>query len=234
MAQCIIAGMTDYENQSLNDIIEDIECWIEYSENTQNSIIELLSKLKDTKFYHHIPYDYKAMIHEMPRICQTNADDLKRTLEVIQSHTLTKDNVELFWKVGSRANKNGEDNKRYYKLSDDGYWHDYGNPEFKIVEDIYAMFGNYCATLLDVTNAASRLKDYIDIPRTVTTMNYENNSINIGNGNNLKKNNFHIKNKTIDSADTRETATSKILWEIIIPVFVGVIIVLICYCLGIN
>ena len=74
MAQCFMAGMTSYENQSLSDISEDITHWITYSEETKNDIHELLSKLKDTAFYSHIPYDYKAMIHEMPRICQTNID----------------------------------------------------------------------------------------------------------------------------------------------------------------
>ena len=65
MAQCFMTGMTSYENQSLADISEDITHWITYSEETKNDINELLSKLKDTAFYSLIPYDYKAMIHEM-------------------------------------------------------------------------------------------------------------------------------------------------------------------------
>lgn len=234
MAQCFMAGMTSYENQSLSDISEGITHWITYSEETKNDIHELLSKLKDTAFYSHIPYDYKAMIHEMPRICQTNIDDFKRTLEAIQAHTLTQGNVDLFWKIGTRAIENGNDNKKYYKSRDDGYWHDYGNPEFKMVEDIYAMFGDYCATLWDVTNAASRLKDYIDIPKEVTAMKYENNSINIGDRNKIKKSNFHSKNKIVNSTNTGETVGSKIKWQIVVPIVVGVIIAAIVFYLGIN
>ena len=81
MAQCFMAGMTSYENQSLSDISEDITRWITYSEKTKNDINELLAKLKDTAFYSHVPYDYKAMIHEMPRICQTNIDDFNVLLK---------------------------------------------------------------------------------------------------------------------------------------------------------
>lgn len=234
MAQGFMAGMTSYENQSLADIVEDIMHWIAYSEKTKDSISSMLSDLKATKFYIKIPYDYRAMIHEMPQICQTNIDDMKRTLNAIQAHTLTLGNVDLFWKVGKRAIQNGNDNKKYYKSRDDGYWHDYGNPEFTIVEDIYAMFSNYCATLLDVTNAASRLKDYIDVPKEVTAMKYEDNSINIGDGNKLKNNNFRSNNTTINGVEAKDTIGSKIRWNFIIPIVVGVIIAAIAFYLGIN
>lgn len=240
MAQGFIAGMTNYENQSLADISEDITRWITYSEKTKNDINELLSKLKDTAFYSHVPYDYKAMIHEMPQICQTNIDDFKRTLEAIQARALTQGNVDLFWKIGTRAVENGNDNKKYYKSRDDGYWHDYGNPEFKMVEDIYAMFGDYCATLWDVTNAASRLKDYIDIPKEVTAMKYENNSVNIGNNNRINssvigsKNSAEIEQEIAVPEGNKESLASKIKWQIVVPIVVGLIIAAIAFYLGIN
>lgn len=234
MAQCFMAGMTSYENQSLTDIVEDISYWITYSEKTKSNINSMLLALKETKFYVRIPYDYRAMLHEMPQICQTNIDDMTRTLDAIQAHALTQGKVDLFWKVGKRAVENGDDNKKYYKSRDDGYWHDYGNPEFKIVEDIYAMFGDYCATLWDVTNAASRLKDYIDVPKEVTTMKFEDNSINIGDGNKIKNNNFRSNNTTISGVETKGTLGSKIRWNIIIPIVVGVIVAAIAFYLGIN
>lgn len=231
MAQCAMAGMTSYENQSLADIVKDIERWISYSEEVKREVTKLLSKIKATQFYTQISYDYKSTMCEMPQICQTNIDDLTRTLESINSHSLTQGNVELFRKVGIRAYENGEDNKKYFKIRDEGYWHDYGNPEFHMVEDVYAMFGDYCATLWDITNAASRLKDYIDIPKEVTTMKIEDHSINIGDGNKIKKSNFHSKNKTTNN--TKGTS-SKVLWQVIVPIVVGVIVVAICVALGLS
>lgn len=230
MAQSFIAGGTSYENQSLTDIIKDITSWIEYSEEVKAEVVRLLAELKNTKFYKNISYEYRAMILEMPQICQTNIDDLKRTLESINSHTLTQGKVELFRKVGVRAFQNSDDNKKYFKLRDDGYWHDYGNPEFAMVETIYAMFGDYCATLWDISNAASRLKDYIDIPKEITSMKIEDNSINIGDGNKIKKSNFHSKNKT----KSTEGTSSKIFWNIIIPIIVGVAVIAIGVALGLN
>ena len=240
MAQSFMAGMTSYENQSLTDIVEDIMRWIAYSEKTKDKIIDLLSKLKNTRFYSQIPYDYKAMIHEIPQICQTNIDDMRRTLEVIQSHALTQGAVDLFWKVGKRAIENGNDNKKYYKSRDDGYWHDYDNIEFRMVEDIYAMFGDYCATLWDVTNAASRLKDYIDVPKEVTTMKIENNSVHIGNNNQISnsvigsQNTAEIEQETVVPEQKEESLASKSFWQILVPIVVGVIVVAICVALGLS
>lgn len=233
MAQGFMAGMTSYENQSITDIVKDISCWIEESKKTSEEIKNMLCEIKTTKFYSQIPYDYRAMIYEMPQICQTNIVDMQRVLNAIQSHTLAQGDVDLLWKVGKRAIINGDDNKKCYKSRDDGYWHDYDNPEFRMVETIYATFGDYCAMLWDVTNAASRLKDYIDIPKEITSMKIEDNSVNIGNGNNLKNNSFHSKNKTINNG-SNETEVSKILWRIIVPIVVGVIVAAICVWLGLK
>lgn len=235
MAQGFIAGMTSYENQSLQNIVDDIINWIEYSEDTKKAITNKYSELKNSEFYKNISYDYKAMINEMPMICQTNIDDLRRTLQLIQNNAITCQSVELFRKVGMRALENSDDNKKCFKSREEGYWHDYGNPEFHVVEDIYAMFGDYCASLWDITNAASRLKDYINIPEEITTMKYENNSINIGNNNKIKKSNFHSKNKELNSQTTKEERkSSKVFWNIFIPIIVGVIVAAICVAFGLK
>ena len=64
MAQGFIAGMTSYENQSLQNIVDDIINWIEYSEDVKKAITNKYSELKNSEFYKKIPYDYKAMINE--------------------------------------------------------------------------------------------------------------------------------------------------------------------------
>ena len=235
MAQGIIAGMTSYENQSLQNIIEDIINWIQYSDDIKTEVTKKLSELKNFDFYHKIAYDYKVMINEIPTICQTNTDDLRRTLQAIQNNAVTSKIVELFRKVGLRAFENGDDNKRCFKSRENGYWHDYGNAEFRVVEDIYAMFGDYCSSLWDIVNAASRLKDYINISDEITTMKYENNSINIGNNNKIKKSNFHSKHTEVNDQKTAsEGISSKVLWNIIVPIAVGVIVVALCVLLKLQ
>ena len=238
MAQGMMAGMTSYENQSLSDICEDIKSWIEYSDDVKKSVEDKLKRIKSSQFYNKIPYNYKAMIHEIPQICQTNINDLNRTKQAIESHSLTEKIVSLFRKIGTRAIGNSDDNKKYYKSCDDGYWHDYDNPDFRIVEEIYAMFGDYCATLWDVTNAASRLKDYTDIPSEITTIKYINNSVNVGDNNNFSDSIVGSNNKADVEQKTepkeKESWISKSFWQILVPIAVGVIVVAIAVWLGLQ
>ena len=240
MAQGFIAGATSYENQSLTDIVEDISYWITYSGEQKKLTTEHLAKLKTTDFYACIPYNYKAMIHEMPQICQTNIDDLSRVLTAISSRCLSKENIDLFRKIGRRAIENGNDNRKYYKSRDEGYWHDYDNPDFRIVEEIYASFGDYCATLWDIGNAAARLQDYIDVPNEVTVVKYENNSVNIGNNNQISnsvigsQNTAEIEQESVIPDGNKESLVSKGFWQIIIPLVVTVLGAALCVWLGIN
>lgn len=231
MAQNILAGMTDYENQSLKDIVEDISKWISYSNEVKSSIEDKLAKLKGTPFYQKVPGDYQCMVLEMPQICQTNIDDFRSVLDAINSKSLTKEKVELFKKIGIRSISNGEDNKKYYKIKDEGYWHEYDNPDFRIVESIYAQFGDYCANLWDVLNAAHRLMDYVDTDKDVTSVKYEDNSIHIGDNNKISNSNFNSK---IKGAEEKEKISSKVAWNIIVPLGVGIAVAAIAFWLGIN
>ena len=110
----------------------------------------------------------------------------------------------------------------------------------KLVKDIYAIFGNYCATLWDVINAASRLQDYIDIGNEVTTMHYENNSINIGNNNQITssvigtENSAKIEQKNPALKKQKESFASKGFWKILVPIFVIVVGAAICSWLGLK
>lgn len=236
MAQCGMAGFTTYENQSLSDIVEDIKFWIEYSKQTIEFVQKTIAEIKDKEFFEKISYEYKSYIFEIIQICKTNIEDFQQVLYAIENHQLTNDKVSLFFKIGKRAVTNSDDNKKYFKLSDDGRCHDYGNPDFHKIEDLYAKFGDYSATLWDVTNAAVRLRDYIDVPKEISTMKYENKSINIGNGNEIVGSAIGYDNKAEikTNGDNEEKLPSKIVWNVLVPIVVGVIVVAICVWLGIQ
>lgn len=235
MSQCSIAGFTSYENQSLTDIVGDICKWIDYSNEVAEFIETTITEVKSTDFYRKIHCDYMSFIYEAIQICKTNVEDFKIVLRSIENHNLTKKNVELFLKIGNRAIANSDDNKRYFRSGDER-WHDYEDTNFKKIEKIYAEFGDYSATLWDVTNAASRLKDYIDIPQEVSTMKIEDNSIKIGDGNSINNsvigNSNEVENMSGDVPG--EKITSKLMWYVVVPIIVSVIATAICVWLGIQ
>lgn len=234
MAQGLIAGFTSYENQSLSDIAGDIRKWIDYSNEIAGLIEITITEIKNTDFYRKIHCDYIGFIYDAIRICKTNVEDLEIVLRSIENHTLTESDVELFFKIGKRAVANSDDNKRCYKSGDER-WHDYEDMNFKKIENIYAEFGNYSATLWDVTNAAVRLKDYVNVNKAVNSVKIEDNSIHIGDGNTITGSSIG-KNNEVNNVerDKKERLSTKIIWQVIVPIIVGVAIVAICVWLGIQ
>lgn len=236
MAQGFMAGFTTYENQSLSDIVEDIGNWIDYSEKTIEFFENTIDEIKNTAFYNKISYDYKSFMYEAIQICRTNIEDFKQVLNAIEQNQLTSEKVDLFFKIGKRAVSNSEENKKCFKGYGDERWHDYGNPDFHKVEDLYAKFGDYSATLWDVTNAAVRLRDYIDVPKEVTSLKYENKSINIGNGNTITKSAIGYDNQVDNQIEETKTEKwySKIAWNIVVPIIVGLAVIIIAAWLGLE
>ncbi len=231
MAQSILAGMTDYENQSIDDIAQDIEEWIMRGEKTKKKIEDQVVLLKATSYYRQISSDYKSMVHDMPGMCQTNINDMKIVLSAIKDGSLSKKHVEFLRKIGNRAVKNGDENKAYYELNDEGYWHDYNNPDFILVEGIFVEFASYCATLWDIPGMAKRLLDYVDMSKEVTNVKYEDNSIHIGDNNKITNSNFGSRVKGVKE---EEKLSSKVTWHIIVPIIVTVVAAVICLWLGLD
>lgn len=232
MSQGFIAGGTSYENQSLSDIIHDIHYWIKYSKEIITFFEKQIEEINQTDFINKIPFDYLLFIQQIPKICRTNIDDFNRVLNAIETHTLTRKKIEMFCKIGKRAHTNSDNNRYLFKCSNDGNWHDYSNNDFYKVEDLYAKFEDYCATLWDVTNAAHRLQDYIDTHKEITTMKYEDKSIHIGDGNKIENTNF---NSEVNNSSSPENIFFKnLFWKLIVPILVGVIVAVICFYLKIN
>lgn len=246
MSQGLFAGGTSYEHQSLNDIEEDIDRWIEYSTEEKASYEKLLSQLKKTDFYNKkVPFDYLCVITRAQKNFATNIEDLKLVRIAILDNKISRETVSLFNKIGERAFKNQQENKEVFDLRGDGYWHDYDDPDFKKVEVLYIKYAEYCSTLFDVCSAARRLEDYINsdiatsniiIDASSNSVSVDNSisvdsSIKIGDRNRIRNS---IIGKNDGSGQVKETAFSKIIWRIIVPILIGIAIAAISLGLGLK
>ncbi len=237
MSQCGLAGFTLYENQSLTDIIQDINFWIKYSKDMLAICSTATEDIKESVFF--IPHEYESFMRESIQICQTNIDDLNIVLDAIDKKAVTIEIVELFQKIGKRAYANYEENKRCFDWRGDAYWHDYSNKEFLQIEDFYKSFADYSATLWDISNAANRLKDYRNPIKEVNLMQYEDNSIHIGNHNKIKRSTIgHNNHNNKETADTtikaKEKWYSNLIWKIIVPIIISVVVAALCAWLGLK
>jgi hypothetical protein len=76
MTQGFIAGCTNYQEQTLEDIRSDIEWWIKYSKQTQIDFLETIDLLKAANYWREcVPFDFRIF-------CESDTPIEIRTLRV--------------------------------------------------------------------------------------------------------------------------------------------------------
>lgn len=179
MSQGLIGGATSYEEQSMNDILEDIKRWVEYTQEDCDYISKNIKYLKECSFWDKIPFNFQMTLLSTITCQKTFLEDFNIISEAIANDRVTQKEVNLLYKIGRKARDFNNEYGRTYK--EERIWKKYGDKDFRVAEDSYAKGRDYFVTLQDASNASSRLEDYISVVPPVV-----NNSINqqiTGNGN---------------------------------------------------
>lgn len=161
MAQGIIGGATSYEEQSLHDILTDINVWIEYTTERKQFIIQRKQQLVDNKYWDKVPYDFQITILSTISYFDTILFDLGLIKTAIDKHCISEKEVKLLRNIGRKSIEYNNEYPKTFK-EDRRYWHDYGNPDFMIAETLYGKGRDYFVTMQDAGNAAARLEDYME------------------------------------------------------------------------
>lgn len=161
MAQSIIGGATSYEEQSLIDILEDINRWLPYTENKKDFMYSKKQELVERNYWDNIPYDFQLTIDSTLSYLKTIIYDLTLVRTAIENHSITKKEVTLLRNIGLKAITY---NREYPKTfaEERASWHEYGKLDFMIAEELYGKGRDYFVTMLDAINAALRLEDYME------------------------------------------------------------------------
>jgi hypothetical protein len=159
MARGLFAGDTDYSHQSLQDMIDDIE-------DEQRNITEFLQVIEnniqivtDSGYWiSKVQVDFRNIVAYSVKHYQTTKIELteiaKEIKDEVQNHHINR--LKRITVVASDINI------RIGKI-----WHqdyerkEYGNSDFAFVEKIYGDTRDMAVNLLDMTNIAERLQDFI-------------------------------------------------------------------------
>lgn len=173
MAQSIFGGMTSYDEQSLPQILENINFWIEYTNNIKKFIEDKKTILVQNSFWNKIPYNFSVTINSTIMYTDTILSDLNIVKKAIESNLITEKEIILLNKIGIKAI---EYNHEYGKNYKENYeWRDYGNKDFEPAEEIYEQGRDYFVTMQDCANASHRLEDYMEKSQVVSnTLNLNN------------------------------------------------------------
>lgn len=257
MAQGLGIGMTDYSNQSLEDIKEDIIKWIRFIDDSLTKVQILEKQINTPSVKGKISINFFSEIYRFYKTCKTFNNDFNEVLTALNKNKLYMKHIKLLYHISSVAD---DDLLRLSTMfNNDTGWHEYGASWYKTVEDIYCEMGDLLGTLIDSGNAAKRLKDYMGSTNKMQIVNkgviisgignsVENrvnigsidnridNSTNIGNGNKIK--NSNIGSFTIESEKSKKESWWKKSWKyVIIPLAVaivaGIVVAIIVHEMGI-
>ena len=216
MSQGLFAGCTDYTNQSLNDIQEDIEYWQKYSEETKSEHEGIIRDLKKCGYWEkNVPLAFRAHCSAVIRTCDTFAHDFGLVLTAINKDKITKREISILKNIDRVSHALEQECSSAYRTGDE-LWHQYGDEPFNQVEKLYADGRNYFVTLLDVGNAAHRLEDYMKEETVVDKSICAENSVVIGDGNQITKSNLEVNSPS-------RNVKGWLVEHLWLPIFVAVI-----------
>lgn len=161
MAQGIIGGATSYEEQSLIDVLEDINGWLSYTKNKKEFMLSKKQELIERNYWDNIPFNFQLTINTTLSYFNTIIYDLNLVKIAIEKHCITKKEIVLLNNIGLKAMAYNREYPKTFK-EDRVYWHEYGKHDFMIAEELYGRGRDYFVTMQDAANAAYRLEDYME------------------------------------------------------------------------
>ncbi|MEQ6118670.1 hypothetical protein [Reichenbachiella sp. MALMAid0571] len=159
MAKGLLAGMTDYNHQSFEDILGDLKKERQNAAAFKNKIQQNIDILTKNGYWaNSVPFDFRnivayAMTHFNTVISELTDMENDLQNEVQQNH------LKRLRKISTVAQENN--------IAIGKIWHqqydnkDYENDDFRKVESVYCDTRDMAVNLLDVENIAERLEDYI-------------------------------------------------------------------------
>lgn len=236
MAQGLIAGTTNYNEQSIMDIKRDIKSWMSYCIKTKNFFEKTIAELKEQNYWDgKVAFDFQMFCCSIPQICDTFYSDFGIILDAINADRITTREINLMKNIYRISVENEKYSWKSFKGKDrECRWHDYGNPLFEKSETMYSKGRDFFVTLRDVSNAVTRMEDYMKEENTIIDNSVHNdNSITIGNGNEIKSSVIGNKN-TLEKLPEKSSFWSKFWLPLLVAIIGGVTVAVICFLLNIN
>ena len=160
MTRSLMAGMTDYSHQSLEDMVADLQGWVKNLTQVCEVLEEGEAQLQEKDYWKKVSYTVKGNFGYSWKFFKTSIEEITTILadfaDEIEANHITR--------IRSLA-KTAKNLDRDFAIE----WHqeawerhkDYGNPDFDIVEKMYAEARGMAADMLDLSNLASRLEDFV-------------------------------------------------------------------------
>ncbi|WP_318557332.1 hypothetical protein [Geobacter anodireducens] len=159
MSRGMVAGMTDYSHQSLDDIVADLKEWTGYLKETMVNIKSAVTELKASGYWEKVDYDFKNSTNYCIKFFESSDKELAEIANEL-SIEVRSDHISRIHHLFSTACEIENEFIKVWHQKDDN-WKEYGDPQFRTVEIIYEEGRSMVVDMRDLSNLNSRLKTYV-------------------------------------------------------------------------
>jgi hypothetical protein len=158
MPRGLLAGSTDYSHQTFRDILDDLNNWKTSLISTTETISTIVKHLQDNGYWSRVPDDFSSLVMYALKFYETSITEISGIIQDLETE-VQENHISRLRSLAKTADDLNIDFGRV--------WHreykpkDYGEPNFSNVEKIYALGRDMVVDMLDLSNAAARLEDYL-------------------------------------------------------------------------
>jgi hypothetical protein len=182
MTRSIVAGTTDYTSQTIDEIYNDLNEWNTYLTKTCDRLNNIVAELKESGYWDIAYANFCGFISNCISIYERASEEIEEIrLEIkneIQMH-----HVARLRSIGIKADELNRELGLMWHREYPNQMKDYNNLDFLKIEMLYGKSRDTAANLLDLTNLAARLQDFIGKKRDT-----DSNSVNLNDVVELKPN----------------------------------------------
>ena len=160
MPRVMEAGLTDYSHQTLPDIVSDLRNWLVDLKQTQTVLDDTISSLVERNYWQGVYIGMKDALNYSRKLFATSIQEIEAILAEIETK-VKPHHVLRLRKLGQAAYGLNSDLGRMWHREYPDHQKDYNNPDFRTVDHLYAQTRDMAADMLDLTNAAGRLSDFV-------------------------------------------------------------------------
>ncbi|PEV71261.1 hypothetical protein CN434_05160 [Bacillus thuringiensis] len=165
MVRGLVIGSTGYSNQSLPDMLIDLEQWIEFLRDSDNTFKSIIEELEKIGYWSSVDYDFKASCYDLRRYFNTAVNDLQEVINGINSE-IKEYHIRLLKNLGANAHEQHSHHRKIWREYPNK---EYGDATFKMVETLYAEGSDMAGDMFDLNNLAARLEHFVGMSKQVNS-----------------------------------------------------------------
>jgi hypothetical protein len=160
MSRSSLAGTTDYDHQSLNNMIDDLKDWILSLSAVVGEVINLKNGLKENDYWKKVYVEFRNITEYNLKFYKNSINEFNEIIKELNDGVLEHHvkRIQNAYEVANRINiRIGEIWHREYPSRN----MDFDNPNFLSVQKIYCVIRDMAADMLDLSNLSGRLEDFV-------------------------------------------------------------------------